>query len=292
MTLLINKTVLMSDAENFSVGCPINPYYQDSAVDCKAVVIEHNNIRQLLESSGVKITTVKSPKGCQDGVYTANWALIRGDLAVLARLPNARQQEEEYAEQVLTSLGKKIIHLPKGVKFSGQGDALPCGDLLFCGSGYRSDPEAQEFVAGVLGYDRVQLQTIPLLDKSSKPVINKSSGWYDSYFYDIDLALAVIKPLTDQHKGLIAYCPAAFTTESQKKLTDLKSVDKIEVSLEEAKCAFATNLVSTGETVVMSADAPKLRKELESHGLKVVSPKITELAKGGGYIRCVTLTID
>jgi len=42
----------------------------------------------------------------------------------------------------------------------------------------------------------------------------------------------------------------------------------------------------------MSDKAPNLTSKLEKHGLQVITPKITEIAKGGGYIRCMTLTIS
>lgn len=286
-----NQTVLMSDALHFSAEQAINPYYGDPHVNTSNATQEHNAIAQLLTQAGVAVTRVPSPTDSQDGVYTANWALVRGDKAILAALPNVRKAEEAYAEKVLTNLGKEIIHVPEGLKFSGQGDALPCGDLLFCGSGYRSDVDAQAFAAEQLGYRRIQLQTIPELEHGT-PVINPVSGWADSFFYDIDLALSIIKMPENGHKGLIAYCPDAFMPESQKTLAVLEDVDKIEVSFEEATKAFACNLVSTGETVVMSAHAPTLKSALEAHGLTVLTAEISELAKGGGYIRCTTLTLD
>jgi len=168
---------------------------------------------------------------------------------------------------------------------------LACGNLLFCGSGYRSDIQAQEFATKALGYDRIQLQTIPQLDNNNQPTINQASGWPDSFFYDIDLALAIIKPPLGEQKGLIAYCPEAFTKPSQDILVNLDTVDKIIISLDEAKTGFAANLVSTGQTVIMTANAPQFAAELKRQGLKVITPSITELAKGGGYIRCTTLTI-
>ncbi len=289
---LFNRKVLMSDAKHFSNEAPINPYYKNESIDKDLAQIEHDTIRKYLTSAGIEVISTPSPSNCQDGVYTANWALVRGDNAVLASLPNARKNEEKYAEKILTNLGKKVHFLPAGLHFSGQGDSLPCGDLLFCGSQYRSDEEAQKIAAEILGYQRIQLQTIPKLDDNNMPVINQSSGWADSFFYDIDLALAVIKPPAGAEKGIIAYCPEAFTKNSQQTLQELKNVDKIIVSMDEAKNSFATNLVSNGETVIMSANAPQLSSALTELGLKVISPKITELAKGGGYIRCVTLTID
>lgn len=289
----INKTVLMSDALHFSNDQAINPYYDDSSVNLSKASEEHSSIKALLEQAGVTVISVPSPADSQDGVYTANWALVRGDTAVLASLPNVRKSEEAHAEKILTDLGKKVVRVPEGLKFSGQGDALPCGNYLFCGSGYRSDVEAQKFAAETLGYERIQLQTIPELDENGQPVTNPISGWADSFFYDIDLSLSIIKaPDADGKNGLIAYCPEAFTKESQETLEAFDGVEKIKVSFDEAQHAFAMNLVSTGETVVMSANAPIFTKALQDHGLTVVSPQITELVKGGGYIRCTSLTLD
>lgn len=288
----MNNHILMSDANNFNNDQKINPYYHQELVDHNKAIKEHKAIRELLIQAGIKVTSVPSPTDSQDGVYTANWALVRGDKAVLARLPNARKTEEAYAEKILISLGKKVVHVPNNLKFSGQGDTLACGNYLFCGSGYRSDAEAQKFVAETLGYERVQLQTIPQCDVDGNSVINMSTGWPDSFFYDLDLSLAIIKAPKNGQKGLIAYCPDAFTSESRILLAALDGVDKIEVSIAEAQNHFATNLVSTGDTVIMSAHAPLLSAELKRRGMTILSPEITELAKGGGYIRCTTLTID
>ncbi|OYX40966.1 hypothetical protein B7Y94_05820 [Candidatus Saccharibacteria bacterium 32-49-12] len=289
---LINQTVIMSDTLNFSAEQAINPYYADPSVDHNLAAAEHAAIYDGLTEAGVRVIKVPSPVGSQDGVYTANWALVRGDKAVLARLPNVRKVEEDYAEKILQDLGKTVYRVPNDWRFSGQGDSLPCGNYLFCGQAYRSDPEAQAFAADILGYTSIQLQTVPELDSNGLPVTNSVSGWPDSFFYDIDLALAVIKAPSANENGLIAYCPEAFTDDSNAKIDQLTDIDKIIVSLDEAQHAFATNLVSTGETVVMSAHAPKLTAELRGRGLRVITPEVNELAKGGGYIRCTTLSLN
>lgn len=295
MHVLINSHVLMSGADYFDDAAPINPFMdQYVPIDRTKAQNEHDRIHKALTQAGVKITKVPPPSDAQDGVYTANWALVRGDTAVLSTLPNARKSEEPYAESALKGLGKKVMRIPGRICFSGQGDALPCGDFLFMGTGYRTEKPAHDFIADTLGYTVIGLQTIPKrrLLGFGKPVINRFSGLPDSFFYDIDLALAVLRPPHKSKKGLIAWCPAAFTPESRRRLRAFDGVDKIEVSFTEAKKAFACNLVSTGETVVMSARAPKLQAELETRGFNVVTPEITELAKGGGYIRCTTLTLD
>ncbi len=290
---LINKTVLMSSARYFSNELQINPYYHDETVDSDRAISEHDHLRATMELAEVAVRQVAAPPDSQDGVYTANWALIRGNKAVLARLPAARKSEEDWAERQLRAFDLDVIRVPEDWHFSGQGDALPCGPYLFAGQGYRSDPRAQEFAADELGYQLIQLQTIPLLDETGKPVINTESGWPDSFYYDIDLAMAIVRAPTDDLEGIIAYCPEAFTSESIEKLLALShKFSFIVVSEYEARQAFACNLVSTGQTVVMSANAPQLRTDIEAHGIETMTPEVVELAKGGGFIRCQTLTFN
>lgn len=279
----INAKVLMSGADYFSVE-ELNPYeHSDQQPDKEISMAEHDDVRQALELAGIKVVKVPAPYGCQDGIYTANWGLCWRGKAVLAILPNRRKAEEPYARKIIETLGYEIITPP--ARFSGQGDCLPCGDYLFVGSQYRTDGEMHAFLEKVYGAKVIGLQCAPLLDEAGNQMINRVTGWPDSYFYDLDLALAVINP------GLIAWCPEALTPDSQTKINEL-NIDKISVTLEEAKAGFACNLVSTGETVVMSAKAPLLRAALEERGLKTITPTINELNKGGGYIRCCSLTLD
>jgi N-dimethylarginine dimethylaminohydrolase len=295
MTTKINTQVLMSGAHYFDDSAAINPFMNKAVpIDRTKAQAEHDQIKTALSQAGVEVITVPPPENCQDGVYTANWALVRGNKAILSVLPNARKNEESYAEQVLRDLGKEVFHVPDNTRFSGQGDALPCGNYLFAGSGYRTDPKAHAFIADTLGYEVVSLQAIPQRNWFGKPVTNKDSGWADSFFYDIDLALSVLRCPSDdgKQKGLIAWCPDAFTRKSRALLRKFDGVDKIEVSLEEAKNAFACNLISTGETVIMSDKAPEFRAALKKHKFKIITPQINELAKGGGYIRCTTLTLN
>jgi N-dimethylarginine dimethylaminohydrolase len=42
----------------------------------------------------------------------------------------------------------------------------------------------------------------------------------------------------------------------------------------------------------MSSQAPELQAAIEAEGISTITPDITELSKGGGYIRCTTLTLS
>jgi len=284
--MIINKKVLMSGAEYFDDGFAINSYMDDQVpVDLGKALAEHAEIQRCFEQAGIEVVSVPAPKDCQDGVYTANWALVSGNKAIMANLPNKRRYEEPYAEEVLKAQGFEIVRLPREFRFSGQGDALPCGKYLFVGSTYRTSIETHPLLARETGLQVIGVQTIPQLDSDNMPVINSVTGWPDSFFYDLDLAIAVIMP------GLIAWCPDAFLPESRARIEALTDIEKIEVSFEEATKASACNLVSTGQTVIMGSKAPKLKSELEARGFTVLAPEITELMKGGGFIRCTSLTI-
>lgn len=284
--MLINKKVLMSGSEYFDDGFAINAYMDDRIpVDVAKAVAEHAEIKRCFETAGIEVIMVPPPANCQDGVYTANWALIHGNRALMSNLPNKRKAEEPYAEEILQNLGFEIVKFPENLHFSGQGDALPCGKYLFTGTEYRTSIGVHPLLAEHTGLEVISLQTVPELNSDEEPVINTVTGWPDSFFYDLDLALSVITP------NLIAWCPDAFTEESQEKIRALSDLDKIEVEYEEATKSSACNLVSTGETIIMGSRAPKLQKELISRGFKVLAPDVTELMKGGGFIRCTSLTL-
>lgn len=272
----------MSGADYFRVE-ELNPYsYKVNQPKIEIAKTEHQTIKQAFIDAGIEVHQVEPPLNCQDAIYTANWALCYKGKVLLSSLPNRRQAEEPYAKKYLQSLG--YDPLPSPLKFSGQGDALPCGDYLFVGSVYRTAPEMHPFLESFFNCQVISLQTIPFKDKNGQPVINKVTGWPDSYFYDLDLALSVITP------DLIAWCPEAFTEASRQAIQALP-LQKITVSFQEASQGFACNLVSTGETVIMSAHAPELKAKLEAEGFKTITPEIQELSKGGGYIRCCSLTL-
>ena len=70
-------------------------------------------------------------------VFTANAAVVRGGRAVLGQPPPERKAEMSYFADWLVELGFDVVAAP--YPFSGQGDALTCGDMLLSGHGRRTD---------------------------------------------------------------------------------------------------------------------------------------------------------
>ena len=283
---MINQKLLVSGADYFADTYEINPYYTSKGIDVEKAKAEHALILDCFKEAGIELIKVDPPQNCQDGVYTANWALVKDGVAIMARLPKARKDEEPYAKSCLQKLGIKTIDVPGDYLFSGQGDSLRCGKYLIAGSGYRSDPEAQAFASETLGLELVQLHAKPQLNEDGSTHINPFTDHADSFWYDLDLAVSII----DDHT--IAYCPDALDEESNRRIAALTDLDKITVDFEECTKGFANNLVSTGKHVIMSNRAPKLQKELEKRGLICLTPDVTELKEGGGYIRCVSLWLS
>lgn len=283
---MINQKLLVSGADYFTDDYKINPYYTETKINREKAIAEHARIVECFREAGIEVIKVDPPKDCQDGVYTANWAIVKDGIAVMARLPEARKGEEAYARKKLEEQGIKTYLVPENYLYSGQGDSLRCGKYLFAGRGYRSDPEAQTFVADKLGLELIQVHANPQLNADGSIHINPATNHADSFWYDLDLAISII----DEHT--IAYCPGALDEESNKKLEAIQDLDKIIVDYDECTKGFACNLVSTGKHVIMSANAPKLKSVLEARGLICITPEITELLKGGGYIRCISLWLS
>jgi N-dimethylarginine dimethylaminohydrolase len=262
----VNSELLVSDATHFRVDYEINPYmHTEVQPDPAAAVIEHEAIVAAHLAAGRTVEYLPSAPECPDMVFTANAALVRGDRAVLGSPPPERKAEMPYFHKLLTGRGYEVVEAP--FAFSGQGDALAFGDLLLAGCDHRTDRRIHALLARELGYEVVPLRTV-------------SPRWYD-----LDLAMAVIG-----NPNTLAYCPEALDAPSRRRLRGL-GLDLIEVSLDEA-ARFALNLVSDGVTVTMTRGAPRLAGALRDRGLRVVELDTTELAKGGGGIRCTALTLD
>ena len=218
---MINQKLLVSGADYFADTYEINPYYTQKSIDVQKAQAEHAAILACFRKAGIELVKVDPPKDCQDGVYTANWALVKDGVAVMSRLPEARKAEEPYAKTQLEKQGIKTILVPDNHLFSGQGDSLICGKYLFAGRGYRSDPEAQEFAADVFGLKLIQVHAKPQLNDDGTEHINPFTNHADSFWYDIDLAISVI----DEHT--IAYCRDALDEESQQKIDALTDIEKL-----------------------------------------------------------------
>lgn len=260
----LNGHLLVSDADHFRVDFEINPYMSThDQPDRLAARAEHAGIVRAHRTAGRRGEWLPSAPDCPDMVFTANAGLVCGGQVVLARLPGPRRPETPHHRAWFESRGYTVVDAP--YDFSGQGDALPCGPLLLAGSGHRTDARMHPFLADRLGYQVVSLRTVGPL------------------WYDLDLALGVVAP------DLLLWCPEAFEPGSRARIRAL-GPELVEVAECDAR-RFALNLVSDGRTVTMTDRAPRVAAELRDRGLTVLELPTTQLAKGGGGVRCTALTL-
>ena len=292
---LINKSVLVSGANYFNNEYLINPLMSSAqSIDSSMAIKEHNLLVSTLKDIGIDVIQVAPPEKCQDGIYVANWGIVIDGKVVPSKLPNTRKNEEQYARSIFEDLNLEIIDLPDTVQyFSGQGDCLTVDDYLFCQSPYRTSLNAHQYLKEIFKNKTIiSLQTKPLRwFKIGPKKINKVTGLIDSFSYDLDLALAILKPSTTESLPIIAYCPTRFTRKSKKIINSLTNFRKIKVTNKECIKNYALNLISTGETVIINKGTVKFKNDLINNGFKVIELELNELKKGGGSIRCCCLTL-
>jgi N-dimethylarginine dimethylaminohydrolase len=282
----LNRRLLISDAKHLEAK-GINAYeHVRDQPDVAASIEEHQAAVAAYKQAGLQIEQVPSPDGCQDGVFTANWGLTWNGHALLSRLPNLRQGEEPHAEKALKELGFEIRRA--SVLFSGQGDAMIIGgNRVLIGDGYRSNAAVASEIQEWLGLEPIVVRAKPKrrFFGFGPPVRNKKTGLWDSYFYDLDLAVGVVRP------DLLAVCFEALTNEGRAAIYDLKDVDIIPVSLHEAQGGLACNLLNANGTIVISDGAPDLITELRSRDIAVIALPNHQLRKSGGGFRCISLSL-
>ncbi|HUC86853.1 MAG TPA: arginine deiminase-related protein [Candidatus Saccharimonadales bacterium] len=285
LTFPFNHRVLVSDARYIQPKGINALENTDDQPDVATAIAEHQACVAGFKQIGISVEQVPGPADCQDGVFTANWGLAWNGRALLSRLPNARQAEEPHAEATLRHLGFETKRA--SVLFSGQGDAMIIGGgRVLIGGGYRTDPAVASEIRDWLGLEPIMVPAQPKRRfKFGPPVRNRVTGLWDSFYYDIDLAIGVIRP------DLIAVCLDALTKPGRAAIANLKDVEIIPVDLHEARDNLATNLVSTGQSVVMVDNAPKLTAELRRRSLDLILLPNHELKKSGGGFRCSALSL-
>ena len=154
--------ILMCPPDHYGIEYEINPW-MDRRRTChhELAVRQWMGLRQLLEANGATVSCLAPVAGLPDLVFTANAALIYGDLAIPANFRHPeRQGEQGHARQWLRDHGFQIHELSGHLVFEGAGDALFCGDTLFAGYRMRSDIRAHREIADRLGCRVISLELV------------------------------------------------------------------------------------------------------------------------------------
>jgi N-dimethylarginine dimethylaminohydrolase len=268
----MKTSFLMCPPTEYRIAYDINPWMtRNVGVATPQAVRQWERLTEVLACAGdVEIVALEPEPHLPDLVFTANAALISGNLAITAsfRHPERRREQPHY-RAALERAGFATTALQQTF-FEGAGDALfdRARPVLYAGFGWRSERAA----ALQLG-DALPVRTLPLL-------------LVDERFYHLDTALC---PLGSGH---LMYYPDAFSPHALHLLRRTVEPEyRIEVSLEDA-IAFACNAVELGDALVMHEASPRLRSRLNAAGYRVFCTDLSEFLKAGGSAKCLTLRLD
>ena len=259
-------TFLMCPPEYFAVTYSINPWMDPTvAVDGARALRQWHAIVATYERLGHEVRLIEPAPGLPDMVFAANAGTVIDGAVLPARFRHEeRRGEEPFYRRWFRDNGYVAPEQDLPIN-EGEGDVLVLGELLLCGSGYRSDAAVASAAQECFGFPAVLLTLV------------------DPRYYHLDIALGVLDATT------VAYLPSAFSSGSRRVLERLFP-DAILALPEDAE-VLGLNFVSDGENVVLPAGAPHLEAEIAARGFRIHTVPTDELRKAGGSVKCCTLEL-
>jgi N-dimethylarginine dimethylaminohydrolase len=217
------------------------------------------------------VLLVEPQPGSPDMVFTANAGLVfDGTVALSSFYHPERQGEEPHFRRWFQESGFAICEVPRGTPFEGEGDALfeSDGSRLWVGHGPRTNENSLRQLTDLWDVEVIPLRLV------------------DPRFYHLDTCFC---PLS---KGEAMYYPAAFDSESQKRIQDhYRKAKRICVSEADA-LRFACNAINIGRTILLNRISTELFTELQSLGYQVIQVELAEFLKAGGAAKCLVLRLS
>lgn len=257
--------LLLCPPDYFSIRYEINPWMNRRIdADHQWAAAQWRQLCQTLVSIGCEIALIQPQPDWPDMVFTANAGLVCGRQLLCGRFRHSERQGETMAfRRWFIEHGFEMRPMPDHLAFEGEGDALWCGDTLYCGHGFRTDRAAHVWLAETL---RCPVMSLDLIDPR---------------FYHLDTCFC---PLAD---GIALWHPPAFSPQSQQHLRE-HIPELIAVPANEA-LRFACNSVVIRQHILIPADCPQTIGLLSDHGMICHSVPMTEFIKAGGACKCLVL---
>jgi len=257
--------LLLCPPDHYGIEYEINPWMDRSRPTLpERAQAQWRDLAGALRSLGCQVELISPQPGLPDMVFTANAGLVVGNRFIPSNFRfRERRGEAPHFETWFAAHGYEIAHLPNRLVFEGEGDALFCGDVLFCGYRFRSDIRAHR----ALG------ETLHCLVISVELVEEK--------FYHLDTCFC---PLPD---AAAIWYPPAFDTYGRRAIRQhIRHL--IEVEPQEA-VHFACNAVVLDKELLLPEGCPRLSSTLTGLGYRPHSLPMTEFLKAGGACKCLTL---
>lgn len=260
--------ILMCRPTHYGIEYEINPWMKRERSSDRGLALEQwERLVALLRAAGAEIDLIEPVAGLPDMVFTANAGVVFGELFVSSRfLHGQRQGESEHFERWFTARGYQVVGLSVPAAFEGAGDALFCGEALFAGYRHRSEIQAHQRLARLLGREVLGLELV------------------DPRFYHLDTCFCPLDPWT------ALYFPAAFDEYGRRVLEE--NVPRLVAVGEAEAIRFGCNAVVVGRSVILNTGCEELAEKIESLEFSPRPTPLGEFLKSGGSAKCLTLRLD
>jgi N-dimethylarginine dimethylaminohydrolase len=261
------RNLLLCPPDHFGIEYEINPWMNRAQNTLPELArAQWQGLHDKLQSLGCQIELIAPQQKLPDMVFTANAGLLVGKTFIRSNFRfKERQGEEAHFEKWFADRKYDVVRLPEGLFFEGEGDALFCGDVLFCGYRFRSDIRAHQVIGERLGCLVISVELV------------------EDRFYHLDTCFC---PLPD---GSAIWYPGAFDEYGQQAIRH-KIPNLIDVAPEEA-AHFACNAVVLGKEIVLPIETPGLCANLAERGYHPHPLSMTEFLKAGGACKCLVLLL-
>ncbi len=268
--------VALATPTHYDVQCVINPHMTRHVgkVDRTKAQRQWETLRDTYRRLGMDARSAEGMEGLYDMVFAANAAaaFLTPDNTpgvVMSRMATeARYGETPYYERFFRKQGRDVRHLPEGILFEGDADAIwhPGRRLIWGGYGQRTDRAAHDALASMLDAPVIPIR----LD--------------DPAFYHLDTAFCAL----DERTAMI--CPDVLHSEDIAMIRKL--FDRvIEVPETEARERLACNAhCPDGRHVLLQQGASQTVQKLRHAGFEPIEIDVGEFLKSGASVYCMKLT--
>lgn len=306
------RTVLMGDPSQFSVKGGANPHTRTwlgtrRSVDRARAIEQWKSLRDALRDHGVRVVVIPPDPGQPGLVYPANAGFLPfvdaekpvfDKVFHLSNLIATRAGERFHYDRVIRSQGLRTASIPEHLRFEGEADFFPAGDLYLLTHGRL---EQQRFVArvGIPPWKRVYgFRTDARVESFLAPLVAPRSVLrielvLEAHYHG-DTALCAFGP---RREHLMVWRPA-LSAESYARLREAFGSALLELSDADA-ARYAANAFSftpcgqagdRRESVLFLPDgvSQDLLARVRERGVTPVTIDVSEfLKKGGGSVKCM-----
>lgn len=303
--MIWRRRVLMGDPAHFSVKGGANPHTRTwlgtrRSVDRSAAIAQWRRLRDVLRDLGLRVVVVPADPGQPGLVYPANAGFlpfVDAEKPIfektfhLSNLIATRAGERFHYERVVTSQGLRVAAVPEQLRFEGEADFFPAGDVHLLTHGRL---ENQRWVprVGIPPWKRIYgFRTDARVESFLAPLVApreivRIELVLEAHYHG-DTALCAFGP---RREHLLVWRPA-LAPESFERLQTQFGDALIELSDDDAAHYAANSFALPGPDPVLVLPAgvsDRLLAQVRGRGVRPLTVDVGEfLKKGGGSVKCM-----